>query len=532
MGVGSEQEEVQRHDVLVVGLGPVGSTAANLAGSLGLDCVGVDLSPQVFGLPRAIHFDADVMRIFQAVGLADAVSDICRPGSGSLHLGADGEPIRDFRVVGATGEQGWNPHYMFYQPELDQLLRDGAAARPGVQLLLGWGCERLGQDGDGVVATLRHPSGERREVRARYLIGCDGASSTVRRQIGVKLHDFGFEEAWIVVDMRVGSADLGPDHFVTRCDPQRPLVYAPGPGNHRRWEFMVLPGEDPEEMSRPARMREIIEPTAPWLGEPEVVRSAVYTFHGLVAESWSDGAVFLAGDAAHQTPPFYAQGMCHGIRDVRNLLWKLAAVIRGDAERSLLDTYEAERVPHVDAIIEAAVENGRYICMLDPELAARRDASYRKMMAEATDVGSFRGVIPGLGAGLLDDRAPRSTAVGQVFPQPLVRDRDGRPRLLDELLGPGFSLVAAGEAPSPAAAGLLEEIGATTVVDEDGLLGPWFEEHGCEWALVRPDRYLFGTAAEPLELEALIARLGEMLRGERSFARSAGEEGELVARRG
>lgn len=521
------------HDVLVIGLGPVGATAANLAGSLGLDCVGVDVSPSVFGLPRAIHFDADVMRIFQAVGLSDPVEAICRPGRGSLHLGADGEPIRDFRVEPATGDLGWYPHYMFFQPQLDQLLRDGAESKPSVELLLGWQCERVAQDGEGAVAVLRNPAGDQREVRARYLLACDGASSGVRRQLGIDFYDFGFEEAWIVVDMLLPSADLGPDHMVTSCNPARPLVYVPGPENHRRWEFMVLPGEDPALMSRPDRMREIIEPSAPWLGEAEVVRSAVYTFHGLVANSWADGAIFLAGDAAHQTPPFYAQGMCHGIRDVRNLLWKLAMALRGEAGPELLASYQAERSPHVSAIIDAAVENGRYICVLDPEMARRRDAYYREKMRTGTDVGSFLGVIPGLEAGLIDDEKPRSAAVGRPFPQPAVSDAGGRKLLLDTVLGPGFAVVSRSDDRSLSGDWFVDELGGSVVaisgagepaagveriLDESGLLQRWFERFGCEWAVVRPDRYVFGVASRIPELEKLLARLREMLAGERPLA--------------
>jgi 3-(3-hydroxy-phenyl)propionate hydroxylase len=509
---------VSEHDLLVVGLGPVGATAANLAGVLGLDCVGVDVSPSVFGLPRAIHFDAEIMRVFQAIGLADEVGKICRPGSGSLHLGADGEPIRDFRVEPGRGELGWFPHYMFFQPQLDQLLRDAAAARPGVELVLGSRCESIEEDGAGVVAVLRDPSGGEREVRARYVIACDGASSTIRRGYGIGFEDFGFEEDWIVVDMMLPSADLGPDYMVTSCNPARPLVYVPGPGNHRRWEFMVLPGEDAAEMSEEHRMREIIEPSAPWLGEAEVLRSAVYTFHGLVARSWREGSVFLAGDAAHQTPPFYAQGMCHGIRDVRNLSWKIAMVLRGEASPEVLRTYQAERVPHVSAIIEAAVENGRYICMVDPVEARRRDAHYREKLRLGTDVGSFRNVIPGLEAGLIDGEVSPEGAVGRQFPQPIVRTEGEGEVLLDELLGPGFALVDERGGRIVALSPTADEGGSITrIVDGTGPLESWFDRTGTEWCIVRPDRYVFAAGTGPERLRAALSRLRGTLLGDRAL---------------
>lgn len=519
---------MSEHDLLVVGLGPVGATAANLAGTLGLDCVGVDVSPSVFGLPRAIHFDADIMRVFQALGLAGEVEAICRPGSGSLHLGADGEPIRDFRVEPTPGELGWFPHYMFFQPQLDQLLRDAAESRPGVELMLGWRCESVTEDAEGVVAVLRDSSGRERQVRARHMVACDGASSSIRRGFGIGSTDFGFEEDWIVVDMLLPSADLGPDYMVTSCNPARPLVYVPGPGNHRRWEFMVLPGENPAQLSEEASMRAIIEPSAPWLAEAEVLRSAVYTFHGLVARSWRQGSVFLAGDAAHQTPPFYAQGMCHGIRDVRNLLWKLAMVQRDEASRGLLESYQAERAPHVSAIIEAAVANGRYICEVDPEMARRRDAYYREKLRLGTDVGSFRGVIPGLEGGLIDAGAPPDSGVGRPFPQPIVRDADGRDRLLDDLLGSTFALVIRGDARHEPGAWFTKDLGASvltlspmndlppfaeSVFDDSGLLEAWFDHTNSKWSVIRPDRYVFASGTGPVDLGATIERLRAGLRG-------------------
>src|SRR5919201_5573495 len=111
---------------------------------------------------------------------------------------------------------------------------------------------------------------------------------------------------------------------------------------------MILPGEDGATLQSPDAIRALVQPVAPWLdlSATQIVRSAVYKFHGLVATTWSAGNVFLAGDAAHQTPPFYGQGMCHGMRDVRNLLWKIAAVLQGRAADTLLDTYQAEREPH------------------------------------------------------------------------------------------------------------------------------------------------------------------------------------------
>jgi len=514
--------------VLVVGLGPVGSAAANIAGALGLSCLGVDASQSVFGLPRAIHYDAEIMRIFQSVGLAGQIEAISRVTRGSVHLGVDGEPIRDFRVEPARGHFGWYPHYLFHQPQLDQLLREEAQERPGVDILLGWECTHVVQDADGVEAWLSDPSGARRRVRARHLIACDGASSRVRSQLGIELFDYGFEEPWLVVDLLVPSEELGPDYMVAHCDPSRPVVHVPAPGRHRRWEFMLLPGETAAEMAEPARALELVGAAAPWLDvtSSELVRSAVYVFHGLVARTWSEGRVMLAGDAVHQTPPFYGQGMCHGIRDVHNLLWKLAMIRSGEASPALLATYQREREPHVRTVIEAAVENGRYICVLDPEEARRRDEEYRRRASDGTDVRSWRGVIPGLEAGLIHAGAEPSPAVGALLPQPRVRDGDGAWALLDEMLGARFAIVGIGAVRASLRARFEDELDGVVisvarpgepVADTDrveaepGLLRAWFEDHDCTWAIVRPDRYVFGVASRSDELETLIEELQRML---------------------
>jgi 3-(3-hydroxy-phenyl)propionate hydroxylase len=287
---------------------------------------------------------------------------------------------------------------------------------------------------------------------------------------------------------------------------------------------MVLPGEEGEGLRSPEAIRRLIEPVAPWLefSEAQLVRSAVYRFHGLVATEWARGRVFLGGDAVHQTPPFYGQGMCHGIRDVRNLLWKLQAVCSGVADRALLTTYQMEREPHVRAIIEAAVENGRYICTLDPAVAAERDARYRNRMHNGADVESFRQVIPGLAAGLLDSEARADPAVGVLFPQPRLSDNDEE--MFDDLLGPGFAVVTRRPADGRRDFGWFTDVLGGRVVHDEGALHAWFERHRCRWALVRPDRYVFGVAGDEDGLAALIERLRAMLEGRLPFQAPDGDD--------
>lgn len=499
------------YDVLIIGGGPVGSTAANLASARDLSCLLVDQSAEVFPLPRAIHFDADIMRIFQSAGLAERIEPLTRSTTGGVHLGVDGEPIRVFRVDPGVGDLGWRPHYMFFQPELDALLRQAAEERPDVDVLLGWTAVSVDQTEAEVHVQLTGPDGGTTEVRGRYVIAADGASSTIRALLELPLADYGFEEPWVIIDGEVPEADLGPDHTIMYCDPARPGTYVPGPRRHRRWEFMVLPGERDRDVSGADTIRGLIGAVTPWLDvdDLDVGRVAVYRFHALVAERWSAGRVFLAGDAAHQTPPFYGQGMCHGMRDVRNLLWKLGAVLDGSASPVLLDSYQAEREPHVRAIIDAAVANGRYICTLDPQLALRRDAELRERMARGTDARAFREIIPGLTAGVLDADGS-SEAVGLLFAQPTAAAPDGRTLRFDDALGDGFALVTTLDDVGGPEVDWMTETWRGRVVrasDPDGTIARWMTEFGCVAALVRPDRYVFGVAPRREDIGPLIDAL-------------------------
>jgi 3-(3-hydroxy-phenyl)propionate hydroxylase len=507
------------YDVVIVGAGPVGSTAANIAARHGLRCLLIDETRGVFPLPRAIHFDADVMRIFQFAELSDLIEPLTRATTGGVHLGMDGAPIRQFRVVDRPGELGWRPHYMFFQPELDALLRDTAMHRPNVDVSFGSHCYEVTDAGDEVLVSLRDETGAKTQVRGRYAIAADGSASSIRTQLGLTLTDYGFDEPWVVVDTVVEDDAAGPDYTIMYCDPARPATYVPGPGAHRRWEFMLLPGETGTELTTDSGIRELIGSVTPWLGSTTLTigRTAVYRFHALVASHWRSGRVFLAGDAAHQTPPFMGQGMCHGIRDVRNLLWKVAAVLNAGYPERLLDTYQAEREPHVRAIIEAAVANGRYIGTLDPAVAAARDIELRTRMNQGTDVRSFREVIPGLQTGLLDPQ-DQSSAAGLLFVQPRVMVEGTAPQALDELLDDRFVLLSMADVPGGDDVdwfqndirGRVYEL-ESAFEDTEGTLREWFAAFDGAAVLIRPDRYVFGVARTVAEIPALLGRLRDVI---------------------
>lgn len=489
-------------DVAVIGCGPVGALAANLLGRAGLSVVVLEKEHDHYPLPRAVHLDHEMMRLFQAAGVIDRIEPDVVATDGHLHVGADGGVIRYMGTVGKPRPFGWANDYFFYQPELEAHLRAGFADNGAIDFRDGAEFLDLDPSSDDTVA-LRYRQGEAvHALAARWVIACDGARSPVRKALGVALDDLDFEEPWLVVDLEVD----GPVRFPTvtgvpegadlqrlsvmMCDPARPATIVPGRGNHRRWELMLLPGEQDAEMMLPETVARLVEPWVKGV-QHRIVRASTYRFHGLVAEQWRVGQVFLAGDAAHQTPPFFGQGMCHGLRDVANLAWKMAAIIHDHADPAILDSYQRERDPHVRAVINAAVATGRYICELDPARAAARDAAIRDA-ADRRAGETAADLIPAIEAGLV---MAGTAGAGERFIQPVLDDG----RKLDQLTGCGWRLfVRHADVPGRRAA-----IGRWVAADlpDQGAVLAWLDSKGADAVLLRPDHYVFGTAcgsAEPL----------------------------------
>lgn len=471
------------YDVAVVGCGPVGVTLAGLLARRGLRVVAIDQATGLFPLPRAAHLDHEIMRVLQELGCADEIAPATIVNPGMDFLTASGDVLLSMRAADPS-PSGWPASILFHQPGLETHMR-AAAVRAGAELRLGVAVERVtGTAPDDAVAEVHLADGTR--VQADFVVACDGARSLVRKQLDIAMDDLAFEEPWLVFDLVLRDGVRPPSGCVLQvCDPARPQTLVPMPPPRFRFEFMLLPGEDADELSAPGRVRELL---SSWLdpNDVEVERSAVYTFHGLIAREWRRGRVFLAGDAAHQTPPFLGQGMCAGIRDVANLAWKLDLVLRGGAPLGLLDTYQAEREPHVRLVIGAAVEFGRVICTTDTEVAAQRDSAMLAARAGAT-APSHQPALPGLGPGPL-----LLGGGGALAAQPEL----GGVRF-DELVGPAVAVVARSDAllDSDGArwwrAGGARLLSATT----NPGLGALLDHAGADTVVVRPDRYVFAAGA-------------------------------------
>lgn len=503
MSVGMGGEAV---DVAIVGFGPVGVVAAGLLGQAGVRVLACDRLPGVYEIPRAIALDHEIMRVFQQLGVADEVARHCEPFTPSEYFGVDGQLIRRMTMVEPPYPQGYTPSIVFTQPPVERLLRERVARLPGVQVELSTECRHVAQDARGVTLDLHGPTGHR-QVRANYVIACDGGASPVRTQLGLELEDLDFDEPWLVVDVMVNDRGLAklPTTSVQYCEPQRPCTLVIGPGRHRRWEISLKPGEDPAEAATPEATWRLL---SRWLTPEDgtLWRQSSYRFHALVAAHWRQGRVFLAGDAAHMQPPFLGQGMCQGIRDAANLCWKLASVLRGtvqgSAAEALLDSYGAERKAHVRELTSRIKGVGAVICERDVDRARARDA---RLLAECGGVVKDtprQDILPRLEAGLLATQD--SPGRGQLFPQPRLAHGGQPAQLMDAVAGHGWRLVLGPQALAWAVgtpAGVVR-VEVPEQADVDGVLARWWTRMDACAAIVRPDHYVFAAARSAADLEA------------------------------
>ncbi len=487
-------------EVLIAGLGPVGGALAGLLGDWGVSALVVERDTEIYRLPRAAHFDHEIMRLFQQLGIAGEIRDQVRPLRTYEFRNAAGGTLMRFDLSGRRTLSGWEPSYTFHQPAMEAALRGRLAQCPRLKILTGHSLTGISaNDERGATATIAGPGGAEYRARARFLVGADGGTSLVRRLAGIELFDYGFEEPWIVVDTIAADESGLPPHGVQICDPARPTTVMPMSPGRRRWEFMLLPGESAEEMIADSQIAALLS-THVRPGQVEVIRKAVYSFHGLVAKQWRAGSILLAGDAAHQMPPFMGQGMCSGLRDAANLAWKLALVCKDRIDPALLDTYQVEREPQVRFIIKQAIEMGRIVCTLDPQAARLRDERMAGGKPGAIDVATP--ALPALSGGFLT----QTPMAGRLFPQPWAKLASGREGRLDDLMGPQFWLISR----SAITGGPLRHVNAVQLgfdLFDDGSIENWLRKADAQAALIRPDRYVFGTGSAP----ALVDDLGAFL---------------------
>jgi 2-polyprenyl-6-methoxyphenol hydroxylase-like FAD-dependent oxidoreductase len=478
-----------RVPVVIVGAGPTGTTAATLLAQFGVQSLILDRWPGVYPQPRAVHLDDEIYRTIARLGIADEFAAVSRPTLGLRLLDRRFRVLAEFDRDPSRSVHGFPQASMFDQPELEALLRANLKRYPRAQLRSDAEVTAVADHEGRVQVTFTDRSdGRVHHLDADFVLGCDGANSLVRGQIGSAMRDLNFEQRWLVVDMATES-DLNQWEGVHQlCDPVRAGTYMRIGRARYRWEFRLLPGETADDFGTLSALRPLI---APWTrGVPDselsLLRVAEYTFRAQIADRWRRGRIFILGDAAHLTPPFIGQGMGAGLRDAMNLSWKIAGVLNGTLAADVLDSYEQERKPHTRSMIRLALNVG-----LSMTGGGRFGEVLRRVVLPRLRW------VPGLRDRVVDSTTPalRSSALvsksrrrrrlaGTLCPNPALPSG----QRLDGLLGTAFALITT-EPLDTADDAVLERRGVVVLVAESGSeLQKWLRRGHATAAIVRPDR--------------------------------------------
>ncbi len=485
----------------------MGATLGILLAQRGRRVIVLERQAQPYPLPRAVHLDGEAARILQGCGIGPDLGVITEPAEVYEWRTADGRVLLRFGRIGRD-ESGWPQSLMFHQPDLEGLLGQRSRSLPALQVRRGAEVTALQPDDEGV--TIIATADDRpMAVRADLVVGCDGADSVVRRLIDVPMSDLGASHEWLIADCRLREPRTFDPVNVQVCDPARPTTaVSAGPGR-RRWEFMRLPGESAEDLATDAAVWRLL---APWDVTPtnaHLERRTLYTFRARLADRWRSGRVLLAGDAAHQMPPFAGQGLCSGLRDAANLAWKLDLVLGDRASASLLDSYVEERRDNVRDVIDFSEQLGNVICMTDPDAAEARDRAMidARVPGELTPVPALPR-LPDTGLCLTG-----SEGAGELLVQGRVTDGVGGVGRFDDLIGVGWRLLVVPEVfVDPSLATWFASIGGRVLRigrggdlgDPDGTYSTWLAEHGVVGVLQRPDFHIVGSAVDAVGVEELL----------------------------
>jgi 3-(3-hydroxy-phenyl)propionate hydroxylase len=530
-------------DVVIVGGGPNGIALANYMGIYGVRTQVLESSDEILPYPRAVGMDDEALRVLQGVGLAEpALRDMIR-----------NVPLRYYNARGVcfaevkptVARYGWPMRNIFMQQLTEVTLRDGLQRFRHVDLRLGHTMQTIEQDEQGVTLTVRRADGEDYGVRCGYAVAADGARSEIRKQLGIGYEGMTHAAKWVVVD--AANDRLDAPYTALHADPERPFVCIHMPYQYRRWEFMLHAGENEEQMCEEPRIRAMIRRhIGDAVDELDIVRIRAYTHNSRVASSFVKGRVMLCGDAAHITPPWAGQGLNSGLRDVVNIGWKIAAVVKGMASAAILASYDSERRGHATDLIALADNMGAVLGMTNPVFAGVRDwifqasnsvDSLREHLSEfrfKPEAQISRGIVHHEGEDIYPD-----SLIGKLFIQPDVEDCEGRRRKFDEILGDWFAVVGYRTNPlewlsaenrqfwdslntryitvQRSRSGLshdqrLQADGVISVEDVDNQLGDWFTDSRAKLVVIRPDRFV-AALVSPARLNEALDALRAKLQG-------------------
>ena len=499
-------EEYRQFDLIIVGLGPVGAVVANLLAPFNISILVIEKNKYIHPTPRAIHFDGEIMRIFQNIGLANLIKKIARPSyQGMKFVDKNDKTLLVRKANKKVGDQGWYNNWYFFQPELENILRLGLNRFNNVSLRLGETLIKIKEFNNKITLTTNTASSNIKvKYSGKWVIGCDGTKSLISQKISEKVKNLGFDEKWLVIDLNIKKESKRtkklPDYTIQHCNPIRPMTRCCINQSKRRWEIKILPGDDLNKIVQKKFLWSIL---SPWLNpdDAEIERAQIYTFHSIIKDKWRKNNLLIAGDSAHQSPPFLGQGLCAGIRDASSLAWRLGFIIQGKAKSSILDTYAYERKKHVLEFIKLAVKCGELINTGKKKLITKNlNNDYRNKNS------TFNYPKPQLGKGLWQfGKVP----LGQITPQFFSNNK-----LLDDKAVYKFILIENCTLKKDLKTNdkkLIKEF-EIIIISANKEIIRWLRSINSNVALIRPDRYLYGVANDYNGTKKLLNKLKNQLK--------------------
>jgi len=429
----------QNYDVVIVGAGPCGVSAANMLGQYGISTLIIDKAQDIVTHPRAVGMCEEGSRIMDTLGVLED------PDLKFLQINSIQFQNKDrqsvFHADTYLPKNGHSIIRTFHQPDLEKTLRKSLAKWACVDLVTASELVDFKDKGHCVQLSVRQGE-ELISLHSRFLLACDGASSPIRQKLNIGFSGATYPQDWMILD--VDNNPQASSEVIFSINPERPSVTLPGPDNKRRWEFVVKKEDNPDDLFKEKNLKKLI---GQWgdVAQMKVSRKAVYSFHARTADRYQKGNVFLMGDAAHITPPFAGQGMMAGFRDVHNLCWKLSAVLKKELQPSVLDSYQIERIPQSKQVIKFAQTMGSVILPQNPLVAKIRDAAI-KLLGLMGLHSKHKGIpmekIPNHinGAYLKHHLVSKLFKTGTDLPQFVVH-KDNKSYLSDKLLGGSFYML-------------------------------------------------------------------------------------------
>ena len=486
---------MKEFDVTIVGLGPAGGTLANLLAMHGFSILILDREKSFYPLPRAVHFDDEIMRVFQTIGITKEFLKHTIINKGTKFVNSKDKVILDWPRPKKITDNGWYPSYRFHQPDLEKKLRKKLKNYKKVSIEQNSEVKKIINSKNQVDIIYANISSHKEYiVRSKYLVGCDGANSITRKQMKTTMDNLGFTQRWAVVDLILKKKKNNlPDRTIQYSNPKQPATYCRNVGKRRRWEFAIKKNHSDKKVLSERYIWNFLKP---WLKKSEAIieRKTIYTFESAIARKWRKGRVFIAGDAAHLMPPFMGQGMCAGIRDASNLAWKIANCLRNKFNETLLNTYQSERSLNVKEYIETTMRMGEFVNAVESIQITDNIKSDNK------GIKSMQSIKPKLGKGLgnLKDKNR-----GKTFPQFKIKNN----KTLDNNFSKKGMIVLSSDVNTKTSKyySILKAKNFSNV-------SRYLKNIKSKAILVRPDRFILASARSNKEVNLLLKKYSSILR--------------------